>query len=302
MRAPLLERHPLVTDQPALLGREAFRKPQIARVHRVQAAVTQAVQFAVARFQQVDIRAVTVQAGHQAILLQALVHVVEAGPLAIVRQFQAQVVNQLQRRGGLVHVGVGLAGQAQRAATHRTVTTAERLQAEMAVGQVTQAVAVGHGQPGIGEAPGQPAIGVLDQTLLGDFLHGGKQRQAQLVGRHVAGNQLEHVVLAIRALLAHQDPVIAALPVQGQAYRDAEVGQFDAEAMRVIDGDRPPAGQHLAEVERQAEALVTQPLAAGLDPQRQGLEVTGKFAEQGSRHGASLRGSGRDCGLSGWNG
>ncbi|MNN62850.1 hypothetical protein D3C81_1781830 [compost metagenome] len=108
------------------------------------------------------------------------------------------------------------------------------------------------------------------------------------MGWHVAGNQLEHRVAPVLPALAHQHPMLAALPLDGQAHGHAEVGQFGGEVLRVGHVHRPPAVQHLLEVQRQAEGLVDQAVRAGFHQQRQGLESGRVLAGERSGHGGSF--------------
>src|SRR5690606_33321193 len=100
----------------------------------------------------------------------------------------------------------------------------------------------------------------------------------------VAGNQFEHHVAPVPALLADQHPVLAALPAEGQAHRDAEVGQFDGEMLGVRYFYRTPSLDDFAEVQGSAEALITQAVRAGFDTQGQCLERGRAFAYQNFRH------------------
>lgn len=155
---------------------------------------------------------------------------------------------------------------------------------------VAQGALIGRGQPGIAEAPAQPAIGAFQQTFLGHLLNGGEQRQIELMRRHVAGNQLEHGVATIRATLAHQQPVIAPVQTQGQAYRHAQIGQLDGKARAVRHLKRAAPLEHLLKIQRLPQALVTQPIRAGLDEQWQGLERAWVLADQRTWHlGSSFR-------------
>ena len=114
------------------------------------------------------------------------------------------------------------------------------------------------------------------------------------MGRHVAGNQLQYHVAAILATLAHQHPVIAILPMQGQAHGHAEVGQFQGEALAVGDADRFTPLQGLGEVQRHADALIAQAFGRGFDEQRQRLEVARVLADERARHiGSWLKAAGR---------
>ena len=153
-----------------------------------------------------------------------------------------------------------------------------------------QGAGVGRGQPGVVEAPTEPAFGGFQQAFLGNFLDRGMQWQVELVSRDIAGNQLEHHIAAILAALAHQHPVVAVLPVQGQAHRDSEVGQLQGEALIVGHRHRAPALQGLGEVQRHSDALVAQAFGSRFDEQGQGLEVAGVLSNERSRHlGSFLR-------------
>ena len=116
------------------------------------------------------------------------------------------------------------------------------------------------------------------------------------MGRDVAGDQLEHHVATVLAALAHQHPVVLVLPVQGQAYRDAEVRQFQGEAFGIWYLDRLAPLQGLGEVERHADALVAQAFGGGFDVQRQCLEVAGVLSYERSRHVGSFLRRGRPRG------
>ncbi|MGP1667171.1 MAG: recombinase family protein [Rhodanobacter sp.] len=157
---------------------------------------------------------------------------------------------------------------------------------------------VGRRQPGVVEAPAEPAFGRLQQALFGDFLDGGVQRQVQLMGGDIAGNQLEYHVATVLAALAHQHPVILVLPMQGQTHRHAEVGQLEGETLRVCHFYRLAPLQGLGKVERHADALVAQAFGGGFDMQWQSLEVAGVFSYERSRHvGSFLRRGGRVGGI-----
>ncbi|MCY1307500.1 hypothetical protein D9M70_574250 [compost metagenome] len=82
--------------------------------------------------------------------------------------------------------------------------------------------------------------------------------------------------------------MLAALPLDGQAHRHAEVGQLGGEMLRISHIHRPPAVQHLLEVQRQAEGLVDQAVRAGFHQQRQCLESGRVLAGEHSGHGGSF--------------
>ncbi|MCY1418954.1 hypothetical protein D9M71_345280 [compost metagenome] len=144
------------------------------------------------------------------------------------------------------------------------------------------------GQPVLAEASAEPAARGFHQAFLGDLLQGGMQRQVQLATRHVTGNQLEHTVAAILALLADQQPVVATLPVESQAHGYAEVGQLAGKVLGGVDLQRTAPLEHLAEVQRGAERLVDQALCGGFDMQRLGLEGARVLAGENPGHGDSL--------------
>ena len=190
----------------------------------------------------------------------------------VLGQLHAQVVDQLQGGRRQVHVGLRALQQAQRAGLHRARGAGERGEREVAGFAVAQDALVGRWQPGVAEAPAEPAVRGFHQAFLGHFLDRGEQRQVQFVGRHVAGNQLEHRVAAVEAALAHQDPVIAALVVQGQSHRHAEIGQFGGKAFGFGNLDGAAFLQDLGKVQGLAEGLVGETFRAGFHQQRQGLE------------------------------
>ncbi|MNZ51821.1 hypothetical protein D3C78_696480 [compost metagenome] len=212
----------------------------------------------------------------------------EADLVAVPRQVQAQVVDQLEGGGGQVDVGLGAFQQGQLAIAHRPRRAGKRAQAEVIGFAIVQLALVGRGQPGVGEAPGQPAFRGLDQAFLGHFLDSGEQWQVQLVGRDIAGNQLEHGIATVLPALAHHQPVVAALEIQGQPHRNAEVRQFHREAPAVVHLYRPSALQHLREVQRPPQALVAQRVGTGFDMQWEGLECAGVLAGEDSRHVGSF--------------
>ena len=119
------------------------------------------------------------------------------------------------------------------------------------------------------------------------------QGQADLVGRYVARDQFEYYVPPILAPLAHQHPIITALPVQRQANGYAKVGQLQRKPLGVGDLDRAAFLQGLCKVQGPADRLVAQPFGRGLDKQRQGFKVTGVFANQRTRHVGSFLRRGR---------
>ncbi|MNP78935.1 hypothetical protein D3C76_1766630 [compost metagenome] len=85
------------------------------------------------------------------------------------------------------------------------------------------------------------------------------------MGWHVAGNQLEHHVAAVLPPLAHQHPVIAILPMQCQAYRNPEIGQFNGKPILVGDVHRTPTLEDLGKIQRPPDALITQAFGSRFD-------------------------------------
>ncbi|MDT4853624.1 hypothetical protein FQZ97_878980 [compost metagenome] len=183
-----------------------------------------------------------------------------------------------------MHIGAWPFQQGQVATLHRACCAGQWAELKVQGLAVAQGALVGRGQPGVAEAAAQPAFGGFQQALFGDLLDGGEQRQIEFVGGHVAGDQLEHHVAPVEAPLAHQYPVVPALPGQGQAHRNPQVGQLHGEALVVAHLDRTAPAEHLAEIQRPTQALVAQSFRAGLDEQGQGLEGAGVFAVERARH------------------
>src|SRR5690606_35183923 len=120
------------------------------------------------------------------------------------RRCEAHVVDQLQRVGRQVDVGAGPLQQVQLPAQNGTGGAVVRAEAVPASRVGGQGIGVGCGQPDLLITAWQPGGPALQQQLLGKFGHQRQQGQAQLVGGDVAGQQLEDFIIAVGALLTHQ--------------------------------------------------------------------------------------------------
>ena len=210
----------------------------------------------------------------------------QAQRLGLSGDLEAQVVDQLQRCSGQVHIGLWPLQQHQVATVHGARCSRGRCQDERQRLSIMQGVGVGRWQPGVIEASAEPAFGGFQQALLGHLLNCRMQGQVQFVGGHIARDQFQHHIAAILAALSHQYPIVAAMPMQGQAYRYAQVGQLGHKVVAVLQLDRLAPLQRLGEVQRHADALVGEAVVRGLDMQGQGLEVARVLADQRTRHEA----------------
>ncbi|MOA13465.1 hypothetical protein D3C78_1335190 [compost metagenome] len=221
--------------------------------------------MAVLQGHQVQVGALAVETGDELIAFQPFIDMEQTQGLGFLGNVQAQVVNQLQRRCRQMHVSPRTLHQRQVGATHRPRRAGQWRQAKWQGFAVMQGGRVGCRQPGVIEPATEPALRGFQQAFFGNLLDRRVQGKVQFVGRHVTGDQLEHHVATVLPTLTHQHPVVAILPMQGQAHRDPEIGQFQGKSFAVADRDRPTTLQGLGEIQRPADALVAQAFRSRFD-------------------------------------
>ncbi|MCY1445035.1 hypothetical protein D9M71_615350 [compost metagenome] len=164
-----------------------------------------------------------------------------------------------------MHVSPRTLHQHQVGATYRSRRARQWRQAKRQGFTVMQGGRVGRWQPGVVEPPTEPAFRGFQQAFFGYLLDRRVQGQIQFMGGHVTGDQLEHHIATVLPALAHQHPIVAILPMQGQAHRNPEVGQLQGKPFAVADRHRSTTLQSLGKIQRPADALISQAFGGRFD-------------------------------------